>query len=326
MENYQRQQSDELCPFQSSQNSLATQEASAKANPPTSLVPKKQKHEITKLSLVIKVTVTQCFMKADGISIFDKLHAMCHLVLIWKSCSAMANGFYSTKRDPLLLALQILAMQALFYSSLLSLQAVVNYVFDYDNSLNQIFDIQAFRLRNWENITRLLVNVVNSVLMAIALRFVVCRAKLCLDFACTFYIFHFLACWISRSAIPTVASWWLLQLVCITITTVLGEYLCMQVELQDIPVLLGPRVDFSINLNGAIFQLFNALHKTLVMLIVANAPFCHEVILVNDTLWLGAESVDRYNVGLWSVFWRSNQARSRHNLAPSCSPSPDCSV
>ncbi|KRY58863.1 Protein SYS1 -like protein [Trichinella britovi] len=153
----------------------------------------------------------------------------------------MANGFYSTKRDPLLLALQILAMQALFYSSLLSLQAVVNYVFDYDNSLNQIFDIQAFRLRNWENITRLLVNVVNSVLMAIALRFVVCRAKLCLDFACTFYIFHFLACWISRSAIPTVASWWLLQLVCITITTVLGEYLCMQVELQDIPVLLGPR-------------------------------------------------------------------------------------
>ncbi|KRY31359.1 Protein SYS1 -like protein [Trichinella spiralis] len=245
-------------------------------------------------SLVIKVTVTQCFMKVDGISIFDKLHAMCHLVLIWKNCPAMANGFYSTKRDPLLLALQILAMQALFYSSLLSLQAVVNYVFDYDNSLNQIFDIQAFRLRNWENITRLLVNVVNSVLMAIALRFVVCRAKLCLDFACTFYIFHFLACWISRSAIPTVASWWLLQLVCITITTVLGEYLCMQVELQDIPVLLGPRVDFSINLNGAIFQLFNAMHKTLVMLklIVANAPFCHEVILVNDTLWLGAESVD----------------------------------
>ncbi|KAL1226493.1 Protein SYS1 [Trichinella spiralis] len=94
----------------------------------------------------------------------------------------------------------------------------------------------SFRLRNWENITRLLVNVVNSVLMAIALRFVVCRAKLCLDFACTFYIFHFLACWISRSAIPTVASWWLLQL------------------------------QFSINLNGAIFQLFNAMHKTLVMM------------------------------------------------------------
>ncbi|KAL1229093.1 Protein SYS1 [Trichinella pseudospiralis] len=124
----------------------------------------------------------------------------------------MANGFYSTKRDPLLLALQILAMQALFYSSLSSLQAVVNLMFNYENSLNQIFDIQAFRLRNWENVTRLLVNVVNSVLMAIALRFVVCRAKLCLDFACTFYIFHFLACWISKGAIPTVASWWLLQL------------------------------------------------------------------------------------------------------------------
>ena len=40
-------------------------------------------------------------------------------------------------------------------------------------------------------------------------------------------------------AVPTAVSWWLAQIVCVALMTVLGEYLCMRTELKAIPVSIG---------------------------------------------------------------------------------------
>ena len=71
---------------------------------------------------------------------------------------------------------------------------------------------------------------------------VVQRTKQCLDFTVTAHFFHILGCWIYNGHLPSQPSVWLLQLVTITLMCVLGEYLCMRTEMQNIPV-LSSKVD-----------------------------------------------------------------------------------
>lgn len=73
----------------------------------------------------------------------------------------------------------------------------------------------------------------NSIWMAGWLLIFVQRAKKCLDFAITIYLLHFVFCTVFVS-FPYSWSWWLFWLMGVAITTLLGEYLCMRRELQDI--------------------------------------------------------------------------------------------
>lgn len=72
---------------------------------------------------------------------------------------------------------------------------------------------------------------------------VVKRAKLCLDFSLTVHFYHLIICWIYNGSFAWSASWWVLQLICSAISTVLGEFLCMQQEMRAIPVGLGPKAE-----------------------------------------------------------------------------------
>lgn len=78
---------------------------------------------------------------------------------------------------------------------------------------------------------------------AIALWFIVCRTKQCLDFAATAHFLHLLICWHYNSHFPATLSWWLLNAACVTIMCVYGEYLCLRTELQAIPLSVGPKAD-----------------------------------------------------------------------------------
>ena len=81
--------------------------------------------------------------------------------------------------------------------------------------------------------------VLNALTCAIGLWYVVKRTKQCLDFAATAHILHLVCCSCFTGAIPTAVSWWLAQIVCVALMTVLGEYLCMRTELKAIPVSIG---------------------------------------------------------------------------------------
>ena len=61
------------------------------------------------------------------------------------------------------------------------------------------------------------------------------RAKKCLDFGATIYILH-LSGVAAYSGIPMSPTWWGTTLGCMVVTAVLGEWLCLQREMRDIPV------------------------------------------------------------------------------------------
>lgn len=70
---------------------------------------------------------------------------------------------------------------------------------------------------------------------AVGLRFVVMRAKRCWDYGSTIYIVHLAAC-CAWSGFPFGWMWWALQGTCLAVTILLGELLCVRLEMADIPL------------------------------------------------------------------------------------------
>lgn len=78
--------------------------------------------------------------------------------------------------------------------------------------------------------------VINAFVGALALRFIVGRTKLCLDFTCTYHFVHLFICWVYNGTFPSTFSWWFLNAVCATMMCVCSEFLCLRIELKEIPV------------------------------------------------------------------------------------------
>uniref|UniRef100_A0A8R1DHK5 Protein SYS1 homolog n=1 Tax=Caenorhabditis japonica TaxID=281687 RepID=A0A8R1DHK5_CAEJA len=85
-----------------------------------------------------------------------------------------------------------------------------------------------------------LIQLVAAVGVSFALSQLVQRAKQCLDFACTVHFFHLLFVIVYNRAFPTQFTWWILQIISTTVCTVLGEFLCMRLESQEIKLEGGP--------------------------------------------------------------------------------------
>lgn len=61
------------------------------------------------------------------------------------------------------------------------------------------------------------------------------RAKKCLDFCATLYIIHLFICTI-YGGWPASITWWVVNITSLVLMALLGEYLCMRRELQEIPI------------------------------------------------------------------------------------------
>ena len=57
----------------------------------------------------------------------------------------------------------------------------------------------------------------------------------CLDFAPAAHLIHLIVCTI-YAGFPTSLTWWLLNLACMALMSVIGEFVCMRTELKAIPV------------------------------------------------------------------------------------------
>lgn len=66
---------------------------------------------------------------------------------------------------------------------------------------------------------------------------IVSRAKPCLDFSATIYLIHLVLCWIYNQQFPSTFSWWILQVICMSIMCVTAEFMCAQWESKPIPLL-----------------------------------------------------------------------------------------
>uniref|UniRef100_A0A3B3T9B9 SYS1 golgi trafficking protein n=1 Tax=Paramormyrops kingsleyae TaxID=1676925 RepID=A0A3B3T9B9_9TELE len=110
-----------------------------------------------------------------------------------------------------------------------------------NRSLDQIFSYEVLGLSSLQGRLSMMAFILNSLTCAIGLWFFIRRGKQCLDFTVTVHFFHMIGCWIYNSHLPAALSWWLVNMACIALMAVIGEYLCMRTELRAIPVNSGAK-------------------------------------------------------------------------------------
>ncbi|KAH8359145.1 hypothetical protein KR093_004673 [Drosophila rubida] len=144
--------------------------------------------------------------------------------------------FRNTQWDPTLLTSQILSMQFCVYFSLGLLVFVANKLAGDNYSLDHIFEYHEIHIYDLGGRLVICAFVLNAFVASLALWCIVRRAKLCLDFSCTFHLLHLIICWWYNRSFPANASWWLLNVITATIMCIGGEFLCLQTEMKEIPV------------------------------------------------------------------------------------------
>nr|CAG4646632.1 EOG090X0FH3 [Macrothrix elegans] len=153
----------------------------------------------------------------------------------------MSGSFRVAVWDPPLIVSQIVAVQCIMYISLgLWVVLLLHLLAGHPISVDYVFRYQI----NVKDVSgRLVITcfLLNSLVGAASLWAIVQRTKLCLDFSATAHLLHFIVSYFYNAAWPSSASWWVLQFSCITITCVLGEFLCLRSEMKSIP--LSTRVD-----------------------------------------------------------------------------------
>lgn len=123
--------------------------------------------------------------------------------------------------------------------------SIVNFLCDAFNQFKAIRE----NTEVWKTFEVLLrINIISNhilflyvLLSALGLWIFIRRGKQCLDFTVTVHFFHMIGCWIYNSHLPAALSWWLVNVACIALMAVIGEYLCMRTELRAIPVNTGPK-------------------------------------------------------------------------------------
>lgn len=149
----------------------------------------------------------------------------------------MSSGqFRPSVWDPLLAISQIVTIQTMWYTSLGILVFVNDCLISQPPSLDHIFDYRQFSTSP-TNKFLVISYLINSLCGSLYLWHIVKKAKPCLDFSATIHVIHLFACWIYNGCFPIRFSWWLLNLICVSITCVCGEFLCMKTEMKSIPLL-----------------------------------------------------------------------------------------
>jgi len=156
----------------------------------------------------------------------------------------MSGSFRVSVWDPSLIISQIIAVQCFMYVSLgLWILLFVHIIAGQPLSIDYIFKYQEVNVKDVTGRLVITCFLMNSLVCSGALWGLVQRTKLCLDFSVTAHLLHFTVSMFYNSAFPSSASWWILQLSCVTIMCVLGEFLCLRSEMKAIPLGLNSRVD-----------------------------------------------------------------------------------
>jgi len=157
------------------------------------------------------------------------------------------GNFRYTVWDPAMIISQIVTLQCFFYVSLGLWIFAFDLMLGEPRSLDQIFKYQSLLASTSQGKFLIAAFLCNALTCSLSLWYVVQRTKLCLDFTCTIHLLHVLACWYYSGAFATSLSWWFINLVCLTLTCVCSEFLCMRTELRAIPVTMAasnaPKVD-----------------------------------------------------------------------------------
>ncbi|XP_044745494.1 protein SYS1 homolog [Coccinella septempunctata] len=155
----------------------------------------------------------------------------------------LTGSFRFTQWDPWLIISQIITIQCVLYFTLGLWLAVLGSMVGDTRTLDHIFQYHELQVRDAGGRMVIFSFILNALVGAGLLWYVVERTKLCMDFSSTWHFIHLVICWFYNGTFPTSISWWLLNIVCATIMCVCGEFLCLRSELKAIPLSLGPKTD-----------------------------------------------------------------------------------
>ncbi|KAK9677127.1 hypothetical protein RND81_11G123200 [Saponaria officinalis] len=137
--------------------------------------------------------------------------------------------------DPWLIVAQIVCLQCLYYLTLGLFFTLLVGTRVSRMTLFYFFDFAAITVSNVTGWCVIASFVLTSLAGAGYLLYLIERAKKCLDFSATIYIIHLFIC-IVYGGWPSSFTWWVVNIAGLAIMALLGEYLCIRRELQDIPI------------------------------------------------------------------------------------------
>ncbi|TPX46425.1 hypothetical protein SeMB42_g03701 [Synchytrium endobioticum] len=149
------------------------------------------------------------------------------------------GSFRKTVFDPILIVAQIVGLQSSYYLTLTIIVLSLELLTGSNITLDHVISYKEVRTDTVLGWSLFLANLVNAGLSSIALRFIVQRSKLCLDFSGTLFFYHFIIVWIYSESFPSSFFWWLNFIAGLAITFICGEQLCQHAELQPITFGVG---------------------------------------------------------------------------------------
>eukprot|EP00658_Telonema_sp_P-2_P032444 TRINITY_DN24027_c0_g1_i4.p1 TRINITY_DN24027_c0_g1~~TRINITY_DN24027_c0_g1_i4.p1 ORF type:complete len:158 (+),score=32.97 TRINITY_DN24027_c0_g1_i4:161-634(+) len=141
--------------------------------------------------------------------------------------------------DPPKILGQISLLQLALYLSLGLILVCLNWLTGYNLSIQllgqQFFSGDAINFSSIAGVLTVFAHLLNAVAGGFLLSIVVKRAKQCLDFTVTARLID-LVCCCAVQGWPRTLGWWMTSVLSAAIMAVLGEWFCMRIELQEIPL------------------------------------------------------------------------------------------
>ena len=146
--------------------------------------------------------------------------------------------YYHNIWDPLLICSQMLVLQCCFYAQFGVFLVLFHYLLATRLSLSLLLDGDLIQLGRSDGWTPVMAQLCTAVVCSYSVLLVVGRAKRCLDFCSTLYLFHYLSC-VAYGGIPSSWQFYLVLAVSVAVSVLLSEWLCMHEELKWIPTTGG---------------------------------------------------------------------------------------
>ncbi|KNC52688.1 uncharacterized protein AMSG_08563 [Thecamonas trahens ATCC 50062] len=143
-------------------------------------------------------------------------------------------GWQPAVFDPWLIVAQLVALTAVFYVTAGVVMMLLLWCVAAPPTLHLLLSADAMDVRIVRGWLVVLAYLAAPALSALAIRWLVGRAKKCLDFCVSLYLFHLAFCWASGGW-PATWAWWIVNVASAVGMVFLSEHLCMQAELRDIP-------------------------------------------------------------------------------------------
>ena len=138
--------------------------------------------------------------------------------------------------NPKLIVYEIIAIQSLFYLLFASVLEFFHYFCGLDISYDLIFTDTPLTMQSYNGILLIVSFLLSFLCGGILIASIIQKAKKCLDYGCTLLILHFFFTIWHQYTLPSNITWYITLLIGGIGMVLLAEYLCVKIEMQEIPI------------------------------------------------------------------------------------------